>query len=213
MVSDFKEMFDWDEIETEENGDNFNIFKKSYGENSYVGLRVSKQKTQPPLICAAFCNGVNFYVTDVRNKSSGANVAYAYGGGFFAFCASPTAMPNNQYAYFGGISTCRNIHTGETGWCSFAQAYRANASIEAIDYYVLTKDTKVHDNYSFTDWCLTTNAKIGAATALHEPQTGNVSDKILLLTAIPDNLTSCIAPVIFNGVRYTRLGMMLVPAD
>jgi len=215
MVSDFKELFDWDAVEPDESGGNFTLFKKSCGDKAYVGLRVQQNVNGQPQIHAINNNGTNSFATAQNATNSCINVAYASGNGFFAFCGNPTPLPgtSDSNIHWGGISTCRNLLTGETSWCSFIRAWLNGSGIrlEPADYFLLSKDTKETSVSSATQWCLTTYAKIGAAAALYEPRTGFVTDRVMLLTAIPDNYFTCLAPVVFNGIRYNRLGMMLVP--
>lgn len=208
MVTDFTEMFDWDEIEPNKETAIFTNFKKHCSNNAYIGMRISQISNKRPTI-TAFSNNGFFTFSPSISSAENSYAAYAYGDGFFVVQASPSPIPNASNRFFGGISTCRNILTGETSWCSFMCAATQISGISAHDYYVLTKDTK---ELVAINWNLSTNAKIGSATLLHELKTGFVSDKVMALTAIPDIYYSSIVPVVFNGTRYTRLGMLLVPA-
>lgn len=208
MVADFSSLFSWDAVEA---GSGFTEFKKNCGGNTYVGLQVAQNENNPPLIHATCCNGLNKFVVTQSSSSNCTNVAYSYGGGYFAFCTNANTMPSNSAGHYGGISTCRNLRTGDTSWGSFLRYY-GNSNVTVNTYYLLSKDTQGNPYPRYTDWGLTQYAKVGSATALHEPTTGNVADKIMMLSAIPDNVLSCNTPVFFNGSSYTRLGILLVPS-
>ncbi len=120
-------------------------------------------------------------------------------------------MPSSSYSTFGGITTGRNILTGESSWGSFIMPnIPTYSTIKQYDYRLFSKRNRAS---ALTNGCITTDAKISAAIALHCPATGFVSDKIFMLSAIPDTYKACMAQVIFNGSRYVRLGHMLVPAE
>lgn len=59
MVADFKEMFGWDEIESNEESNKSTIFKKSCGNDAYVGARISLDTTKGPIINLIANNGIS----------------------------------------------------------------------------------------------------------------------------------------------------------
>lgn len=205
MISDFSEMFDWDNSDSPTDTP-YTDFKKNCGENVFVSLRVLKptNNLRPNIRALVSNNGTIFQSNDISTYSV---CTYAYGSGFFVCCSSneqPTALASRTLS---GLSSCRNIITGETGWLTFSIS--SNTSTINHSFSVFSKDSK---KVNLTSWSTTYNSKIGGAVALHDPATGWVSDKIMMLTALPDNYTACLAPVIFNGSPYTRIGHLLVPS-
>lgn len=216
IVADLTEMLAWDSIEPKEasSGQLYTDFTKNCGGGTYVGLSATiLNANEYPRISAIANNGASSFVDGGGMSNGGYHaryVGYAYGGNFLAFCADDNPLPNTGSG-FGGISSARNITTGETGWCSFTRTATASYSgRETCDYTLFSKDSK---GVVITDWCISSNAKIGAAVSVHSPATGWVSDKVMILTAIPDTYQNCMATVIFNGIRYVRLGKLLVPAE
>lgn len=200
MVADITEMFDWDDIES--TNDTVTIFKKNQGDDRYVGLKVTASSNDHPIISALAYNGATVYASGTTYYTKYA--AYAYGSGFFAMCTSLYSLPSGDASRcaFMGISASTNILTGDKGYCTFF----GNSS----SYYLFSKSS-ISANY--TSLPLTTNVNIGAGTLLHNPVTGDVADKVMLLMAIPDTNYSCLDRVSFNGVPYTRLGRILVPTE
>lgn len=200
MVADITEMFDWDDIES--TNDTVTIFKKNQGDGRYVGLKVTAISNDFPIISALGYNGASVYTSTTTLYTK--YVAYAYGNGFFAMCASLYTLPSSEASRcaFMGISTSTNILTGGKGYCTF---YGTSSS-----YYFFSKSSV---NANYISLPVTANANIGAGTLLHNLTTGDVADKVMLLMAIPDTGYSCLDRVSFNGVPYTRLGRILVPTE
>lgn len=200
MVADITEMFDWDDIES--TNDTVTIFKKNQGVDRYVGLKVTASSNNPPIINALAYNGATVYASGTTFYTK--YVAYAYGSGFFAMCTSTYSLPSGEASRcaFMGISASTNILTGDKGYCTF---FGITSS-----YYLFSKSSVSANHTSIP---VTTSANIGAGTLLHNPVTGDVADKVMLLMAIPDTNYSCLDRVSFNGVPYTRLGRILVPTE
>jgi len=212
MVADFTAMFDWDGVEESpaDNTSAYTEFKKLCGGESYLAFRITNAgENYGPRINSVVCNGVSTLVDAYNANVYIQYAAYAYGNGFFAFCISGSPMPSSSVPRSGGISTCRNILTGETSWLTFVKNH-ANYTREN-DYAVFSKDVKENNYVTLSG--LSTGAQVGAAIPIHCPATGWVSDKATYLLSIPDDYKSCIAQIIFNGVRYIRLGSLLVPAE
>jgi len=207
MVADFTEMFDWDMEDSQTNA-SCTDFKKNCGNNVFVSLRVKKppsESSMPSVITLVSRNNAIIQSSETKYI---AHCAYASGNGFFVLCSSVNALPQQgSNRDLLGISTCRNIVTGESGWLTF-MTLSGSSSIN-YSYQVCSKDTKTS---AVNAWSVSTNARIGGAVSLHETATGCVSDKIMLLSAIPDTFSACISLVIFNGTPYTRLGHILVPS-
>lgn len=200
MVKDITGMFDWDEVE--KTSDTVTTFKKNQGDGKYVGLRVEARTSDYPRISALGCNGATEYVSSVNYHTR--YVAYAYGNGFFAMCTCLYSMPytSTNYNAVMGISTNTNILTGDTGYCTF---YSASSS-----YYCFSKSSATEQ---YTMLHTADSANIGAGVLLHSPKTGDVADKVMILTAMPDSNYACLDRVSFNGIQYTRLGRILVPVE
>lgn len=200
MVADITEMFDWDDIES--TNDTVTIFKKNQGNSRYVGLKVTASSNDFPIISALAYNGATVYASGTSYYTK--YVAYAYGNGFFAMCASLYTLPATEFnrCTFMGISTSTNILTGDKGYCTF---YGTPSS-----YYLFSKSIVTTNSISLP---VTGNANIGVGALLHNPTTGDVTDKVMLLMAMPDTNYSCLDRVSFNGVPYTRLGRILVPTE
>lgn len=206
MVKDITSLFDWDS--TEENEGNTNTsFKKNCGDgNGYVGLRIEKGSNYPgvSLICG---NGSANYSTNINSSSSSGSssryVAYAYNANVLAFCGAQGQLPWTQYNYtfFSGISTSKNIKTNKTGYCCFGGDY--------VGHHFYSEENYAAEYVSIT---VRSNCTIAAAIPLHNPSAAVISNDALLLTALPDTKYGCLEDVTFNGTRYTRLGMILVPA-
>ncbi len=211
MVADFTGMFGWDKIDASAT-DTYTNFRKDCGDGTYVALRVLKNTdSYAPKVKALVYNGNSTFIDG--HDSEACNMAYAFGNNFFAFCGTIRSypMPYSGGSTFGGITTGRNILTGESSWGSFIMVDTSKSSaLESCDYQLFSKYNKASE---VTDGCINTDAKISAAIALHCPATGFVSDKIMMLSAIPDTYKACMAQVVFNGRRYVRLGHMLVPAE
>lgn len=208
MISDFSAMFDWDTGDSP-TGVPYTDFKKSCGDNTYVALRIMQPSSDAyyPEIRAL----VNKNGRIIQSTSGGEYpfCSYTSGNGFFVICTSSSHVPNNAASRnIWGISTCRNIITGETGWCVFKVI---DGSITVYyDYQMYAKESTKAINIA---WAVSPGAKIGGAVSMHDPTTGCVSDKVMVLTAVPDNYTACLASVVFNGVSYNRLGHILVPKE
>ena len=204
MVKDITSLFDWDS--TEENEGNTNTsFKKNCGDgNGYVGLSIEKGNNYPgvSLICG---NGSANYSTIINSSSSSSSryVAYAYNANVLAFCGAQGQLPYTQasYTFFSGISTSKNIKTNKTGYCCFGGDY-------CISHFY-SEENYAADYVSIT---VRADCTIAAAIPLHNPSAAVISNDALLLTALPDTKYACLEDVTFNGTRYTRLGMILVPA-
>lgn len=211
MVSDFSAMFDWDTGDSP-TGVPYTDFKKSCGDNTYVALRILKpadNSVYPGI--TAFVSKNGFFISPTETTFTH-YCSYTSGNGFFVVCASDSNMPyTGAYRTILGVSTCRNIISGETGWCAFRgdNAIGSGASV-LYGYYLYSKENTKTD---FTAWSVSKGAKIGGAVSMHNQTTGCVSDKIMVLTAIPDNYSACLSSVVFNGVPYTRVGHFLVPTS
>ncbi len=201
LVKDITEMFDWDKVESPDS--THTIFRKNYDTDKYVGLQVTNAGTSNyPRITGLTYNGVTTYettyVTDAMHF-----VALACGNGFFALCGDRSSLPSSgQYHQFAGISTCTNLLTGDKGYCSFEGLHTT--------FTCLSKDSS---SGSYTNLATGVNATVGAAISIHEISTANVSDKVLILTALPDDHYACMEKVSFNGIPYIRLGRILVPTE
>lgn len=208
MIADFSEMFDWDTVDAP-TGTPYTDFKKNCGDDTFIALRVKKptsESSYPYIIALVSKNGTIIQSTE---SSGTMYVAYSYGNGFFASCCSSVSLPNEKADRRSwGVSSYRNIVSGETSWLAFCVA--GGGTVINYDYQVFTKDTMEAKS---NRWEVTKYAKIGGAVALHETATGCVSDKILMLTAIPDIFSACVNPVVFNGTPYTRLGHLLLPTS
>ncbi len=201
LVKDITEMFDWDKVESPDSMKT--IFKKIYGDKGYVGLQVLTQSNAAPQVQGISHNGASTYTTP-HTSNYLKYAALACGNGFFALCGSYAPLPssNEEYCMFVGISTCTNLLTGDTGYCAF--------EVDDAHIYCLSKDSQGARSLALH---VTADAIAGAAISIHEPSTANVSDKILVLTAIPDKHYACLEKVSFNGIPYTRLGRLLVPTE
>lgn len=207
MVSDFKELFHWDSFP--EYSDSFNLYTtfKMVGEGGgEVGLRVYGESNRPARAEVYAYNGSYTYTPSIGLTSSFANVAYAYGDGFFVACGGSSAFPCAEVSgaqnFTVGVVRSRSVLTGESEYCGFM--------VHSSGYYFYTQNTmsgNVKNNPLFT------NASVGAAISLHDPNQLLVADNILLLTAIPDSVTACLSKVMFNGTPYMRLGRILIPTE
>lgn len=208
MVSDFSAMFDWDTGAP--TGVPYTEFRKNCGDNTYVALRIKKPATEsnrPTMLALVSKNGGLLYTAEA---SYNYHASYVSGNGFFVVCTSSDAQPYiGAYKNILGVSTCRSIITGETGWCAFGVAFETGNYPKTLYSYTLY--SKESTTSFTTSWAVSTGAKIGGAVSMHNPATGCVSDKIMVLTAIPDSYSACLSSVVFNGVPYTRVGHLLVP--
>ncbi len=209
MVNSFKELFSWADISEYEGSSSTNpkytIFTMPGDGNSSVGLKVrAGNSSNGPSALAFLYNGSNAYESSPGGLSSFTSTAYAYGDGFFVACGSGSAFPasdGNVKHSTVGIARSRNMLTGDTEYCSFA--------VNSNNYSFFVQSTMDDTSRSCP---LFTNASVGAAISLHDPDHLLVADNILLLTAIPDTITACLSEVLFNGTPYTRLGRLLIPA-
>lgn len=119
MVADFTEIFTWDEIEPNDGSDTYTTFKKLCKNDTYIGIQIKQSNSSAPTINAFVYNGASSVA--LPSSLSSLYTAYVYGDGFFVVLISSSSIPNSGNRSFLGISTCRNIITGETSWCTFSQ--------------------------------------------------------------------------------------------
>lgn len=207
IVKDFKELFHWDSfLEATDGKTASTTFKMTSEGDSEVGLIIGEPSSTSgySTVVAYVNNGSSTY--NSGSTQSFRNSAYACGDGFFIICGGGSSFPSSDSSSSKnstvGVVRSRSMLTGETEYCSFA--------VNSGSYCFYSRSTMSDGTRNST---LYTNASVGAAISLHDPDSLLVADSILLLTAIPDTLTACLSKVMFNGTPYMRLGRLLIPIE
>lgn len=205
--------FPWDEIDTSIT-DGAEFYKDLDSEkNKRVSIRLNGYSDYGfNLSIRAYVNGSIFEYTSYSGTYAGYGILnIVFGDGIFSIAGNVSKAFPYYSSFFRniGISTAKNVETGETGYAAWVLNGDDSGMSAQRLCAVLGGSTLSGDG---TVYFATVNSRLLVAQRMVSAQTVDVPDKVLRIECTPDSHFNTVGYCVLNGTRYYKNGAVLIPA-